>query len=98
MPLFRRHRGTLEESLQTTIIVKNRKELIKHLIVDWGQWKIFDLSEGIPFELKIEIPYKHLDINNFDTRCGWYTHYVSADIMERGKFTLVGFLSEPMEE
>jgi hypothetical protein len=98
MPLFRKHRGSLEESLKTTVVVKNRKELIEHLMRDWGQWKDFDLSLEVPFELRIELPYQNENINNFDERCGWYTHYVIADIMERGKFTVLGMLSEAMDE
>ncbi len=34
----------------------------------------------------------------FDKRCGWYQLYVSADVLEKGKFCMEGFLSEPLPD
>lgn len=101
MPLFRRHRGGLDESLATTVIVKNIADLKAEITKDWEMWldhpaaahsnfKTFDVKVFVPFELPIE--------NSFDPRCGWYTHYVSADIMCKGEFHMVGMLSEPMND
>lgn len=89
MPLFRFHRGGLEESLKTTVVVTSDIDLlsvisntlmIDPLINDWAP------------ALKIE-PYP--SANNFDERIGWYTHIVLANTLEQYKFHPVGFMSEP---
>jgi hypothetical protein len=92
MPLFRFHRGGLEESLATTIIVKKFNDVVKAIVTselvkatgqDWGA------------EFKI-IPYPNEE-DNFDPRIGWYTQMVMANIYEKDKMHPVGFLSEPLE-
>ena len=92
MPLYRKHRGSLSDSLLTTVIVKNIEELKKVILLDWDAWidvegSHVDNVKG--FIVKVN-PYGHLDI-----RCGWYTHLVSADLMIKNEFMPVGFLSEP---
>lgn len=100
MPLYRRHgSGGLEGSLETTVIVKNIEELKKVIKSHWenfldipevrSNFENFDVRVFIPYDLPLE--------NSLDKRCGWYTHYVSADVLEKGKFCMEGFLSEPME-
>lgn len=49
------------------------------------------------FDIKIEIPYRLSGVESFDKRCGWYTHYVCVNIMQKNRFDMTGFLSEPME-
>lgn|GEM_PF-3717940 len=99
MPLFRFHRGCLEESLKTTVIVKNREELKKIIYDNWWPWSDNDQVKNYPdFSIKIETSYNVSLDKCFDPRCGWYQHYVSVDIMEKGKFNITGFLSEPLEE
>jgi hypothetical protein len=101
MPLFRRHRGQLDSSLLTTVIVKNIDELRSEIINDWEMWlghpeaahsnfKEFTVKVFIPGDLSIK--------ESFDPRCGWYTHYVTADLLCKDEFQIVGFLSEPMNE
>ncbi len=97
MPLFRKNRALLSESLETTIIVKNMEELREAIRKDWEPWlghpeaahsnfKDFEIKVFIPYDLPLEM--------SFDKRCGWYTHYVSADVMCKDEFVIVGFLSE----
>jgi len=92
MPLFRFHTGSLMVSLETTTIVKNIGQLYDRIL-----WKLAasKLPFIHPFTIKIE-PYPDEE-NNFDPRIGWYTHIVMADTHESGKFTPIGFLSEPFE-
>ncbi|MDP4145609.1 MAG: hypothetical protein Q8936_14175 [Bacillota bacterium] len=92
MPLFRFHRGSLEDSLKTTIIVKTFNEIVEAIVTsdlikatkqDWGA--IFKIT-----------PYPDRE-SNFDPRIGWYTHMVLSNIYEKDKMHPVGFLSEPLE-
>jgi hypothetical protein len=100
MPLFRRQRATLEDSLKTTIIVRNKQELREEIKKDWEMWfghpgaahcnfNDFNVKVFIPYDLPLELC--------FDARCGWFCHYVSADLMCKDEYMMVGFLSEPME-
>lgn len=92
MPLFRFHKGSLEESLKTTIIVRSKLQLYNILL-----WKMaHENNNPFPFVLKI-FPYPDEKIN-FDERIGWYTQMVTSDMYERGNFHPVGFLSEPFPE
>lgn len=99
MPLFRKHRRSLDESLRTTTIVKNMQELRKRIYEDWEMWEgALRKEDGEPFsidifDIKIE-PY----YGECDYRCGWYTQIVSADLEEKEKFMAIGFLSEPFIE
>jgi hypothetical protein len=96
MPLFRFHQGGLEDSLKNTIIVKNDVEL-RNKIIDFyfNVPLLFALNKE--FFIKVFIPYDlHLK-DSFDPRCGWYTHYVSVDLFQKDNFSIIGFLSEPME-
>lgn len=90
MALFRKHRGMLEDSLKTTVIVKTHGELVQALFNDSEQWP----SMNRDFKVKIE-PYPNME-NCFDKRCGWYTQMVLSDRHEEGKFQPEGFLSEPL--
>lgn len=101
MPLFRRPRALLDESLETTIIVRNKAELKKAITEDWAMWldhPAADHSNFKHFEINIFRPFDLTLEQSFDKRCGWFTHYVSADIMCKDEFHMVGFLSEPLEE
>lgn len=91
MPLFRFHRGGLQDSLETTIIVKTRDELLAR-ILDSSSFGIRDAAYG-NYELKID-PYPFKEIC-FDSRIGWYTQIVTGNIYEEDKFHPIGFLSEP---
>lgn len=46
MPLFRFHRGSLEESLQTTIIVHSKMDLIKIFSMDNCYGKIIPIEDA----------------------------------------------------
>ena len=99
MPLFRFHRGSLKESLKTTVIVKNKSELI-NVILKGNLFNIpkLEIKQYIDFSIEICLPYELTIEQSFDPRCGWYTHYVSINIGEKEKFFMVGMLSEPLEE
>jgi hypothetical protein len=98
MPLFRKHRGSLKDSLKTTVIVKNLNQLKDAIYEDWVMWEgALRKNDNEPFSkniinIKIE-PY----YGDLDERCGWYTQIVSADLEIKGKFMAIGFLSEPLE-
>lgn len=96
MPLFRFHKGGLEESLKTTVIVKNREELKIAIIANFAGWEE-SYKNRVDFEIWISALAS--DINDcFDARIGWYSHYVTADFGEKGAFRMVGILSEPLDE
>lgn len=93
MPLFRYHRGGLQESLNTTIVVKDKEDLkraIKKAVTE-----IYYMENPDEFELDI-FPYPSKD-NNFDARIGWYTHMVTLEV-KNIKAGPVGFLSEGFDE
>lgn len=91
MALFRFHKGGLQESLDTTVIVKDVMTLME---IIRNRHKDFTGEENHQFGVVIG-PYPDCD-NNFDKRIGWYTQMVTSDILERGVFTPEGFLSEPI--
>jgi hypothetical protein len=91
MPLFRFHRGQLDDSLKTTVIVKNMTDLMTVIKQSYDMFKgeknnNFGIITGF-------YPDEH---NCFDKRCGWFTQLVTCDILERGIFLPEGFLSEPL--
>ncbi len=90
MPLFRFHRGGLQDSLNTTVIVKNLQDL-KKLISK--RHEDFVGENKLHFDIIIG-PYPSKELC-FDKRIGWYTQMVTSDILEHGVFTPEGFLSEP---
>lgn len=101
MPLFRFHRGSLADSLQTTILVKNKKELrqaVKQHISE-----VYYMNSPDDFELEIS-PYPS-EGNNFDSRIGWFTYMVALTITCPDNANVksiyaspIGFLSEPFKE
>lgn len=93
MPLFRFHRGSLAESLKTTIVVKNFNDVVKAIVMSFDQEMLAKQDWGAEFKV---IPYPE-EGNNFDPRIGWYTHMVMANICEKDKMHPIGFLSEPLE-
>lgn len=100
MALFRLCRGTLEDSLSTTVIVhtiNEIKEAVKQaLLAPWLEDKRYKLKIR-EFNIKIRLPYEKIELHKaLDKRCGWYTHYVCADVLEEGVFKMVGILSEPL--
>ena len=85
MPLFRKHRGSLEDSLKTTIVVKNMAHLKQCIKDDWEPWMV-----NKDFKIQIDTYYGACDF-----RCGWYTQLVLADLLAKDTFVPVGYLSEP---
>lgn len=93
MPLFRFHRGQLDESLKTTIIVKTFSDMVKEIVMSFDPEMLKKQQWGAQFKV---IPYPE-EGNNFDARIGWYTHMVLTNMFEENKMHPVGFLSEPFE-
>lgn len=93
MPLFRFHRGSLDESLKTTIIVKTLNDVVKAIVMSD---LIIDENPQWGFRFNVAA-YPSKD-NNFDARIGWYTHIVTSNIYEEGKMHAIGFLSEALEK
>lgn len=91
MPLFRFHRGSLDESLKTTIIVKTFNEMVKAIVMSFDEEMLKQQKWGAVFEIK---PYPD-EKNNFDARIGWYSHIVLANMYEEDKMHPIGILSEP---
>lgn len=97
MALFRKHRGSLADSLKTTVIVKNMHHLRDAIYEDWAMWEgALRKKDDKPFSkdcfnIKIE-PY----YGDIDERCGWYTQIVSADLEVKDEFMAIGYLSEPL--
>lgn len=88
MPLFRQHRSTLKESLQTTVLVKDMHDL--GLILSR-----ISFFQGKGKKVKFRISPYPSPANCFDARCGWFTQIVTAEIEGGG---VLGFLSEPMDD
>lgn len=95
MPLFRFHKDSLDASLATTIIVKNKEELLAHIYSAMRKWIFMDDDNDDNLQLEIE-PYPSKD-DNFDARIGWFTHIVIAKYFDTIT-SPVGFLSEPLED
>lgn len=92
MALFRFHRGGLQESLATTIIVRTFNDMVKAILFNHEISKITQpITWGARFSVK---PYPNVG-NCFDRRIGWYTQMVMANIYEEDKMHPIGFLSEP---
>ncbi len=97
MPLFRFHRGSLQDSLNTTVLVKNMEEL--HQACQPFISQMFWMKDPCDFTLEIS-PYPS-KFNNFDNRIGWYTHIVCLTIncpsnenINNINSAPIGFLSE----
>lgn len=93
MPLFRFHRGSLEESLKTTIVVKTFNDVVKAIVMSFNDETLAKPMWGAKFQIKA-YPEEY---DNFDPRTGWYMHMVLTNIYEEDKMQPVGFLSEPLE-
>lgn len=91
MPLFRFHRGSLHESLQTTIIVKTFNEMVKAIIDSFDENMLTNAQWGARFSVEA-YPDKE---SCFDRRIGWFTHIVTTNLYGEDKMHAVGFLSEP---
>lgn len=92
MPLFRFHRGGLKESLGTTVIVKTFNDLVKLIV---NEQFVIDANPKWGASIKIE-PYPN-ERECFDSRIGWYTQMVTANVYEEDKMHPIGFLSEPFK-
>lgn len=90
MPLFRFHRGGLEESLATTIIVKTFNDVVKAIVNSE-----LVINENPPWGAQFEIKPYPSEGFNFDKRIGWYTQVVLTNLFEEHTMHPVGFLSEP---
>lgn len=91
MPLFRFQKGGLDKSLETTVIVKTFNDMIREIIGSFDEDMIAQQKWGAKFEIK---PYP-TENENFDSRTGWYTQMVLANLYEEDKMHPIGFLSEP---
>lgn len=89
MPLFRFHRGSLEDSLATTQRVKTKDELLAIINKDLQPWHV--KAQGIKIA-----PYPSKD-NCFDNRIGWFTHIVKAEGIGTAEGCVYGFLSEDLD-
>ncbi len=93
MAIFRFQRASLEESLKTSVIVKDTKELLE-LLATWYEKECGALvSRETMYQWQIHIDKQQ----KFDDRCGWYTHLVSYQV-RNSDFFAVGFLSEPLDK
>lgn len=94
MALFMFQGSNLEESLKSTVIVKNLDDLRNIL---WEQFKIW---EGIRTTQGKIFDKNSFDIiienYNYDSRIGWHTQLVSIEMEGNGKFSAIGYLSEPL--
>lgn len=100
MPLFRFHRGSLQDSLNTTIKVKNMEELRQACQPFVNE--MFWMKDSNNFSLNIE-PYPSIHLC-FDSRIGWYTHLVTLTVhnpdnphVKNINCAPIGFLSENLE-
>jgi hypothetical protein len=91
MPLFRFQKGSLDESLKTTIIVKTFNEMVKAILDSFEEPIITRAHWGASFAIK---PYPSQN-NCFDARIGWYTQIVTTNFLEQNKMQPIGYLSEP---
>lgn len=98
MALFRKHRHLLDESLETTIIVKTIDDLRNAIYEDWVMWEgALRKNDDKPFDKEcFAIRIEDYMLGGMDKRIGWYTQIVSADLQEKGEFMAIGFLSEPL--
>ena len=91
MPLFRFHRGGLDESLQTTIVVKTFNDMVRAIVTS-------NLCDGAnDWGLKFKVEAYPNEKECFDPRIGWYTHIVTANLFEEDKMHPIGFLSESLD-
>lgn len=101
MPIFRFHRGSLEDSMKTCFIVKDKKELYEKICrfnkltnKERSTEDLICISENIPSE-------ESLSVKNYiyDERIGWHTQIV---IVKNRCVTIdpymIGFLSEPFND
>lgn len=92
MPLFRFHRGGLHDSLATTVIVRDINHLKSIIAASLDDF----ISKKLDFKIKVEAyPSKE---SCFDKRIGWFTQIVTSNILEKDKFHVEGFLSEPFKD
>jgi hypothetical protein len=91
MALFRYHRGGLQESLDTTVVVSTLNDLEVIIALWHAPWA----TE--PFQVNLNIKPYPSEMDCFDKRIGWYTHVVTSDLHETGKFVVIGFLSEALD-
>lgn len=88
MALFRFHRGSLQESLMTTIVVKSKQQLFDYITQDFDRLGI----DYEPDQMVIERYPAEACGSNFDERIGWFTHIVTLS----GE--VEGFLSEALHD
>lgn len=90
MPLFRIHHEGLKESLLATVVVKDRSELLGHILNTLS----LPASESMKAEIKFKIEPNTNKDSNFNKRMGWYKQVVLLSLNDE-PYHLVGFLSEP---
>lgn len=89
MALFRFHCGSLADSIKTTIIVKNTKDLLERL-AQW--WEETGMTRCFMYQWQLSISKEQI----FDERCGWYSHNVRFKF-RNSEWIPLGILSEPLE-
>lgn len=99
MALFRKHRGSLKESLETTVIVHNKQDICNALNKEF-----FMLTEEVFYDERKprEIESWCLTPDDlfispdvcYDSRIGWYTQYVRVE--KKCTSYVIGMISEPL--
>ena len=80
MTKFRKHRGSLEDALATTVEVANRDDLLAHVLADFPPW--WGSFEPDALEIRFYC---------YDERIGWDTYIVT--IKGHG---VIGFTDGPL--
>jgi hypothetical protein len=78
MPVFRFHRGSLNESMQTCVVVKNKEDLFNYISsFNKATGKLREKSDRFCISSSIrDIDQLKILPYIFDTRIGWNTHLV----------------------
>lgn len=75
MTKFRFHRGGLKESLETTIEVKDREELIEKILEAVPQ--LFSVGPCKVDPNAIAAAFQCIPYGGIDERCGWDTYLIT---------------------
>lgn len=100
MPTFRFHKGSLEESMETCVVVKNKHELAIELSGHNHAYDVFGKDAKGVFMGSV-VSTENLIIKEycFDKRIGWNTHIVLVKprCVTQDPY-VVGFLSDNLED
>jgi hypothetical protein len=101
MPVFRFHKGSLEDSMKTCVMVKNKKELCE-VIFNFNSVtnKPITDNDKLVISSSLSSP-EQITISHycFDKRIGWDTHIVLGytGCSTRDPF-IIGFLSDDLKD